>query len=71
MIVHPILEALLRGQLHSSGDIVALAVQQRDKRQVIQKQDIVLCRSHTSTTHGHLLPLEVQNTLMKVENAEI
>ncbi|HZD77746.1 MAG TPA: sulfatase-like hydrolase/transferase [Acidobacteriaceae bacterium] len=31
MIVHPILEALLRGQLHSSGDIAALAVQQGDK----------------------------------------
>jgi Sulfatase len=32
MIVHPILEALLRGQLHSSGDIAALAAQQRDKK---------------------------------------
>jgi hypothetical protein len=32
MIVHPILEALLRGQLHSSGDIAALAAGQQKER---------------------------------------
>jgi membrane-anchored protein YejM (alkaline phosphatase superfamily) len=31
MVVHPILEALLRGQLHSSGDIATLAARQGDK----------------------------------------
>jgi Sulfatase len=32
MIVHPILEAMLRGQLHSSGDIAALVGQQKDEQ---------------------------------------
>jgi hypothetical protein len=32
MIVHPILEAVLRGQLHSPGDIAALAAGQQKER---------------------------------------
>ena len=32
MIVHPILEALLRGELHSPGDIAALVAGQQKER---------------------------------------